>query len=174
MSTTTPTQDAKVKVVSPSVLDQYHRFTNQGESKAAIGKALGIAAATVGANIKRVQGFVDDGYTLTTEEGAEVVTGTDTPSKVDPHAIAEGMAEGASIVTLRLTTLEGEVTRLRGQAEDILTRAQAQADAKVAQAQALEDTAMAKVQAVAQALGFDIDAWRAEVKAQEDTTTEVA
>lgn len=142
--------------VSADVMAQFEAVKG-GASRAQVAKDRGITASTVGANVKRVQAALDAGRTLTVEGEAKATDAG--PAQVDPHEVAEAMTEGASIVTRNLSTVEAEAQAIHAKA----TTLRAQADTRDAEADALIVKAMPRINAVATALGFDLDAWRAQV-----------
>lgn len=161
------------KRVSANVMESYNA-RERGERAVDIAKRLNppITASTVSANHKRVKQLIDDGITVVADDGNSVAGATDTDTEpvpaVDPHAIAEAMHPGASLVTRALDALEAERDANHKRADDIMRRATEQADTLRRNADTSMDEQLPRITAVADALSFDVDAWRTAVQAAVD------
>lgn len=160
-TTTTP----GVKKFDARVIEQYERV-ERGDKPARIGDDMGITGSTVSANVKRVRQAIADGYTVTADDGSTVTGDTAVPA-VDPHAIAEAMVPGSSLVTHALLKLDDERAAMLKRADDIVARANEQATTLRASADNARVTEQPRIDAVASALGFDTDAWREAVDTAE-------
>lgn len=149
--------------VDATVMDDYNAV-NGGVKPSARATERGVTTSTVSANVKRVREALARGATVNVSNGGTVTsTGAPTVPDIDPHAIADSMVMGASMVTRALESVTDESDALRKRATDTIARATEQAATLNATADRLIADATPRIDAGAAAFGFDIDAWRAAV-----------
>lgn len=163
VTTTTP----QPLVVSANVLESYNA-RERGERPKDIAERLSITPSTVSANHKRVREAIASGRPVQADNGDATTSTTSAPvvDAVDPHAIADGMVDGASLITKQLERITSEADGMRERADAIMRRAHEQRDALVTGADTLMNSERPKLERVATALGFDIDAWTTAVDAE--------